>query len=97
MSTDPALRGSPRRWYLIPFVLGLALMTLAVLVVKYPILLVIAVAVPLFLAGLGLMLWGLDLWRSLPEWTERIHPARFTAAWRSDEPQSHDETTDDQP
>jgi hypothetical protein len=47
-------------------------MLLAVLFWYYPRLLLLIMLAPLFLAGLGLALYGLDLWRGVPDWRGRV-------------------------
>ncbi|HUT25573.1 MAG TPA: hypothetical protein VM492_14615 [Sumerlaeia bacterium] len=72
MDPEFPLRGPARRWYLVPLVAGLALMVVSVLIVAYPRLLAILFAVPMFLAGLGIFLFGLDLWHGIADWRRRM-------------------------
>lgn len=69
---DQMHRGVPRRWFLLPFVLGVILMLLAVLFWIFPRLLLFIFLFPVFMTGLGLALYGLDLWRGVPNWRKKV-------------------------
>jgi len=84
MDPDFPLKGPARRWYLIPVLAGLALMAASVLIVAYPRLLALLFAVPIFLAGLGILLFGLDLWHGIADWRRRMRELR-QRCWPGDE------------
>jgi len=89
MFTPIEMKQNPRRWFLLPFLSGLALMLLSVLIYMYPkVFLLLFVVIPLFAVGLGLALFGLDLWRGLPAVRERVQiiQARFTRRSGGDAP-----------
>lgn len=70
----------PPRLYLIPLLGGLGLIGLGAAILIHPWLLRLLVALPFFLAGLGLVSAGLNLWRIWPrQWRSRvqIHSRRF--------------------
>lgn len=69
-------RGQPRRWYLQPLILGIALILLTLLFWMFPRLLLFILLFPLFTIGVALTLYGLDLWRGVPDWRERITRVR---------------------
>lgn len=75
-------KGQPRRWYMAPFILGLILILAALLILKWPIILQLLVAIPLLLAGIGFTLIGLDLWRGAGNWRTRVR----NAFWRMGPP-----------
>ena len=87
MSIDPsALKGPPRRWFMAPFLAGLALILLGVLGWIYPRLLLFLICFPLVAAGLALVLFALDLWRGVPrQWQDRVRTVHLRMWHRDDQ------------
>lgn len=73
----PTFQGNPRRWFVVPFILGIMMMAFAVLGWVYPRLVLFLLLFPLFMMGLGLVLFGLDLWKGVPNWKKRAHHVRY--------------------
>ena len=80
----PFSKGTPRNWYMAPFALGVLLFLLGILIILYPFLLVIILAVPMLFGGVILILIGLDLWIGMEAWRERIH-ALFSRRYPPDD------------
>ena len=61
MSPDFERIAQPRRWFMIPLVLGLVLIVLSILLWFFPWLLLLMLVVPMFLLGFFLPLhWAVD-------------------------------------
>jgi uncharacterized membrane protein HdeD (DUF308 family) len=74
-----------RRFSLVPLLSGLALVVVGILMIFHPdvfirVLLVLA-GIPVLMAGIGLMLFGFDLWRKVPKWRGQ-DPAEYWRSWR---------------
>lgn len=72
MSFDSKFRSRPRRWFVQPVAIGLSLMAAAVIFWIFPRLLLFILLLPLLAAGVGLTLYGLDLWQGVPDWRGKI-------------------------
>lgn len=79
------LKGRPRKWFLVPFLLGLALMAFGILCWVFPRLLLFVVCAPMVMAGLGLALFGLDLWRGVPQWRRHVETIHLKVWNRRDD------------
>jgi len=77
MDPQSRFRGAPRRWYVYPLTAGVLLIVLSVVIWYFPRVLLFLVVLPIFLVGVGLLLFGLDLWRGMPDWRERVVQARY--------------------
>jgi hypothetical protein len=76
MNEKYQFKGQPRSWYTVPLLSGIALMVLALLFWIFPRLLLFFFLFPIFALGLGLTLYGLDLWHGVPDWREKITRVR---------------------
>jgi len=83
MTPNPSFRANPSRLYLYPLLLGLVLMAFSILAWYYPGILLFLVLAPVFLTGLGLVLFGLDIWHGIPNWRQKV--TRATFSWRGDD------------
>ena len=85
MTSNPLHCGAPRRWFLAPLSLGIGLMVLSIMIWYHPQILLFMVVAPLFLAGLGLMLFGLDLWHGAKGWREKVRNVKFRFSVKDDD------------
>jgi hypothetical protein len=75
MSPDFEKIVQPRRWFMIPLMLGILLIILSILFWVFPRLLLFLLVLPIFIAGIILLMVGLDLWHyaALRERVRSIH------------------------
>ena len=81
MNPESPFTSMIRQFHRIPLITGIVLMIISVILAKHPMLLVYIVAyilaASIFLGGLFLTLIGLDLWRSMRNWDERVRSMRW--------------------
>lgn len=87
MTPEHGTRGGGRQWYAAPLVLGIVLIIFGILIIRYPIILQLLVAIPILMAGLGLALFGLDLWRAdrVGQWRTVVDVKKWPGWPRSDD------------